>query len=245
LINACIEIGCGGLGAFVALGDGVVLGSAGVADDDCPGADTTLEVGDETSGAGAVVGSPALQATRTRAAGSTQSPFTQPVFPVGQFCLARACWSHGEPVISMGAAGESSVIRLIYIGEIPRREIEDPSWIYNDPNIRVGGDGTVRLVEDWLRSDEGIPMFTGEVADYLNRVGRRPATLATLTDPQTAAAWETIPTTVLIGRDDSVSEGDVRWARNTFSDVRFIDSDHFIIFRHPRSVADLVLESFV
>jgi hypothetical protein len=88
----------------------------------------------------------------------------------------------------MGAAGESSVIRLIYIGEIPRREIEDPSWIYNDPNIRVGGDGTVRLAEDWLRSHEGIPMFTGEVADYLNRVGRRPATLATLTDPQTSDA---------------------------------------------------------
>ena len=154
-------------------------------------------------------------------------------------------WSHGGPAISMGAAGESSVSRLIYIGEIPRRETEDSSWIYNDPKVRVGGDGTVRLVEDWLRSDEGIPMFTSEVADYLNRVGRRPATLATLTDPQTAAAWETIPTTVLIGRDDSVSEGDVGWARNNFSDVRFIDSDHFIIFRHPRSVADLVLESFV
>ena len=154
-------------------------------------------------------------------------------------------WSHGGPVISMAAAGESSVIRLIYIGEIPRREIEDPSWIYNDQNVRVGGDGTVRLVEDWSRSDEGNPMFTGEVADYLNRVGRRPATLATLTDAQTAAAWETIPTTVLIGRDDSVSEDDVRWAMNNFSDVRFIESDHFIIFRHPRSVADLVLESFV
>ena len=68
------------MGVFVALGDGVVLGRAGVAEDDCVGADTTLGLGDETSGAGAVVGSPALQATRTRAAGSTQSRFTQPVF---------------------------------------------------------------------------------------------------------------------------------------------------------------------
>ena len=41
-----------------------------------------LRLGDETSGAGGVIGSPALQATRTRAAGSTQSPFTQPVFLV-------------------------------------------------------------------------------------------------------------------------------------------------------------------
>ena len=153
-------------------------------------------------------------------------------------------WSHGGPVISVGAAGESSVVRLIYIGEIPRREIEDSSWIYDDPNVRVGGDGAVRLVEDWWRKDEATRLFTGVVADYLNRVGRRPASLATLTDPQTAAAWEAIPTTVLIGRDDSVSEDDVRWALNNLSDVRFIESDHFIIFRHPRSVADLVLESF-
>ncbi len=154
-------------------------------------------------------------------------------------------WSHGGPVISMGAAGESSVIRLIYIGEIPRREIEDSSWIYNDSDVRVGGDGTVRLVEDWWRKEEGAPLFTGEVADYVKRVERRPSSLATLTDPQTAAAWETIPTTVLIGRDDSVSESDVRWALKNLSDVRFIESDHFIIFRHPRSAADLVLESFV
>jgi pimeloyl-ACP methyl ester carboxylesterase len=109
----------------------------------------------------------------------------------------------------------------------------------------VGGDGTVRLVEDWWRKEEGAPLFTGEVADYVKRVERRPSSLATLTDPQTAAAWETIPTTVLIGRDDSVSESDVRWALKNLSDVRFIESDHFIIFRHPRSVADLVLESFV
>jgi pimeloyl-ACP methyl ester carboxylesterase len=110
-----------------------------------------------------------------------------------------AGWSHGGPVISMAAAGESSVIRLIYIGEIPRRQIEDPSWIYSDPNVRIGDDGTIRLVGNWWLEDQGAALFTGEVADYLQRVGRRPSSLATLTDPQTAAAWETIPTTVLIG----------------------------------------------
>jgi pimeloyl-ACP methyl ester carboxylesterase len=57
-----------------------------------------------------------------------------------------AGWSHSGPVISMAAAGESSVIRLIYIGEIPRRQIEDPSWIYSDPNVEIGDDGTIRLV---------------------------------------------------------------------------------------------------
>ena len=80
LINACTEIGCGGLGAFVALGEAEVLGRPGVAEGDCVGADAAIDVGDEACCGGAVVGWPALQATRTRAAGSTQSAFTQPVF---------------------------------------------------------------------------------------------------------------------------------------------------------------------
>jgi pimeloyl-ACP methyl ester carboxylesterase len=153
-------------------------------------------------------------------------------------------WSHGGPVISMGAAGESSVIRLIYVSEIPRQEIEDPSWIYEDPSVRVGDDGTLTKIGDWWHSDDGTAMFTGGVADYLQRVGRRTSSLATLTDPQTAAAWETIPTTVLIGRDDLPPEEEVQWVFEKFPDVRLIESDHFIIFRQPRLVADLVLESF-
>ena len=155
-----------------------------------------------------------------------------------------AGWSHGGPVISMAAARESSVIRLIYIAEIPRRQIEDPSWIYSDPNVEIGDDGTIRLVANWWREDQGAALFAGELADYFQRVGRRPSSLATLTDPQTAAAWETIPTTVLIGQDDSLSDDDLQWALNNFADIRFIQSDHFIIFRHPRAVADLVLEPF-
>jgi hypothetical protein len=73
LINACIETGCGGLDG---LGEGEVLGRAGVAEGDCVGADATVDAFDEASCGGAVVGSAALQATKTRAAGSTQSAFT-------------------------------------------------------------------------------------------------------------------------------------------------------------------------
>jgi hypothetical protein len=84
LINACTEIGCGG---FVALGDGVVLARAGVEAGECVCADATSEVGDEVSRAGALLGSAAPHATRTRAAGSTRSAFTQPVFPLARSLL--------------------------------------------------------------------------------------------------------------------------------------------------------------
>jgi hypothetical protein len=73
LINACIETGCGGLDG---LGEDEVLGRAGVAEGDCVGADATVDASDEVCCGGAVVGSAALQATKTRAAGSTHSAFT-------------------------------------------------------------------------------------------------------------------------------------------------------------------------
>jgi hypothetical protein len=80
LINACTEIGCGGLGVVVALGVGVVLGGA-VAEGACAEADAAADVADEACGLGAVAGPPALHAANTRAAGSTHSAFTEPVFP--------------------------------------------------------------------------------------------------------------------------------------------------------------------
>ena len=36
---------------------------------------------------------------------------------------------------------------------------------------------------------------------------------------------------------------DCKWAGEHLEDVRVIDTDHFIIFRHPEIVAQLVLEA--
>jgi hypothetical protein len=80
LINACTEIGCGGLGVVVALGVGVLLGGA-VAEGACADADAAADAADEACGPGAVAGPLALHAANTRATGSTHSAFTEPVFP--------------------------------------------------------------------------------------------------------------------------------------------------------------------
>jgi hypothetical protein len=49
---------------------------------------------------------------------------------------------------------------------------------------------------------------------------------------------------VLIGeRDNLLSEADRKWAAEHLNHVRVIDVDHFIIFRHPEVVAQLVLEA--
>lgn len=66
-------MGCG-LGVFVALGCGVVLGLAAVADG--VAAEAAGEVGDGASGPDVVAGSVEVQATSNRQAGNTRSAFT-------------------------------------------------------------------------------------------------------------------------------------------------------------------------
>jgi hypothetical protein len=39
-----------------------------------------------------------------------------------------------------------------------------------------------------------------------------------------------------------MSEANRKWAQEHLDDVRVIDTEHFIIFRHPEVVAQLILE---
>ncbi len=69
--------------------------------------------------------------------------------------------------------------------------------------------------------------------------------IAALLASQEGDAWRTIPTTVLLGRDDALNPTEHQeWARAQLDDVRIIDSDHFILFRQPDIVADLIEEAF-
>jgi pimeloyl-ACP methyl ester carboxylesterase len=164
---------------------------------------------------------------------------TGPVVVVG--------WSYGGKVISMAAEGESAVIRLIYVADIPARaddvETLDASWL-DDPHIVVGADGAFVLDNVWWFEAEAKRMFSGEVLEHLRRHSRRPASRATATDPQTAAAWVTIPTTVLIGRQDDLLAVEQRqWAAEHLNDVRNLETDHFILLRQPETIAEVVLEA--
>jgi pimeloyl-ACP methyl ester carboxylesterase len=61
---------------------------------------------------------------------------------------------------------------------------------------------------------------------------------------QTAAAWQTTPSTVLIGRDDQLlPQSEKQWAVDNLQDVRLLDNDHFIIFRTPEIISQTVLEA--
>jgi len=155
-------------------------------------------------------------------------------------------WSYGGNVISMAAAEETSVKHLIYVADIPRRvdryEGQDLAWAEQDPHVIVNRE-TFVLDNDWWMNEEAGTTFSREVADHLRRHPRRPAARAA-TRPQTSAAWQTTKTTVLIGREDQLLlAAQLDWARDNLEDVRLMDTDHFILFRHPDVISHAVLEA--
>jgi hypothetical protein len=64
------------------------------------------------------------------------------------------------------------------------------------------------------------------------------------TKPQTEAAGTTVPTTVLLGRDDDLmSDADRQPATAAVDDLKKLDTDHFILFRSPEVVSTSVMEA--
>jgi len=156
-------------------------------------------------------------------------------------------WSYGGKIISMAAEGEAAVARLVYVADIPEDVDDvatlDTSWVDEGDLIVVGpGPGFVLDDERWLEAEAW--RFSGEVLAHLRRHPRRRVSRAAAADPQTAAAWRTIPTTVLLGRHDDLLPADRRsWAAEHLEDVRDLDADHFVPFAQPEVVADVVVEA--
>jgi pimeloyl-ACP methyl ester carboxylesterase len=155
-------------------------------------------------------------------------------------------WSYGCDVIHEAAAGEPSVTHLVYIAGIPNPDpgVFSPagSEPEEDPHILVFDDGTFVLDNEWWLNEEAGTTMPSHVLAHLREHLRRPASSATWSDPSTAAAWDSIPVTFIIGRfDDLVPSDRVTWAERHF-EVRILDCDHFIIFREPGFVADVVIE---
>jgi pimeloyl-ACP methyl ester carboxylesterase len=161
--------------------------------------------------------------------------------------VAVVGWSYGGTVIGVAAAGETNVTRLIYVASYPeliRDHGEDVSELEEHPHIIVGQDGMYVLDNDWWLTEEKGTTFSPQVREHLRRHPRRPASLRTMTDPLPAAAWQTIPTTVVLGRHDELVSADERaWVTENVKDVRWLDTDHFILFRQPEAITEVVVEA--
>lgn len=159
-------------------------------------------------------------------------------------------WSYGGKVITRTAAGEPPIAHLVYVSSIPESGLPDGvaaaivAFFEQDPHVDVRADGTFVLDNDWWLDEEAGATFPDDVREVLRQHPRRPSTLKTLQSPSTSPAWETIPSTVLLGRHDTMISAEAQDAALALeADVRILDTDHFIIFRQPEVVASAVLEA--
>ncbi|MCX2750089.1 alpha/beta hydrolase [Arthrobacter sp. MI7-26] len=155
-------------------------------------------------------------------------------------CVAG--WSYGADVIGVAAEGEANVARLVYVSSVPQKIHPDPrdGGIFDGSPIMVWDDQDRFVLNDaWKEGRD----FRPEVWEHYATNPLRAVTRRTLSDPIPAAAWEHIPTTILLGnRDDLNGEQQRVWAREAVADVRDVDSDHFVPHNIPEIVADVLLE---
>jgi pimeloyl-ACP methyl ester carboxylesterase len=153
-----------------------------------------------------------------------------------------AGWSYGCDVAGVAADGEN-VARFVFVSSVPlpvQPVVREDTLFDEDPIMVWDEDGRFVPRAGWWR--EGME-FSSEAISYLEANARRPVTRRTLSDPILAAAWERVPTTVLLGERDEFN-GALRltMARERVDDVRVVDCDHFIPFNLPAFVASVILE---
>lgn len=159
-------------------------------------------------------------------------------------------WSYGAEVVSVAADGLSDVTRLVYVADTPRPASDRPrddGWVEADPLVLVSGPWFVLDESAWPDPETVRPPFPDHVLAHLREHPRRPAARGAASGPQTAEAWRSLPTTVLMGvHDQLVTDEDRRTLAEQVegvADVRWVDTDHFIPWREPRVVADVVLDA--
>jgi pimeloyl-ACP methyl ester carboxylesterase len=195
-------------------------------------------------GAGVRVGVPDLPSHRFASSGLTDDAAeVREVVHSSMPPVVLVGWSYGGRVISLAAAGEPSVTHLVYVAAVPTARPDDLGWVEQDPHVFSRPDGTFVLDDDWWLNEEVGTTFPADVLEQLRQHPRRPVGRG-IAQPQSAAAWQAIPTTVIVGEADELISSDERqWAMDNLTDLRVIDSDHFIPFRQPEAIGDIVVDA--
>ena len=157
-------------------------------------------------------------------------------------------WSYGGWLLSDLELRGVDVARLVYVAAIPQplpgAEDSPPSAEPDLTHVTFADDGTFCLDNEWWVTEGEVTSCSAVVLDHLRAHPRRPQTLESVLAGQSRTAWKDVATTVLLGRNDSLCPEPTRdWASNHLDDVRLIDSDHFIPFRAPDIIAEVVVSA--
>jgi pimeloyl-ACP methyl ester carboxylesterase len=160
--------------------------------------------------------------------------------------------SYGGAVITNAAAGNVNVRALVYVDAfIPDvgESIQNlggagsqiPASIEFKGYPPFGAtDVDVYLKQDTFRSTFAADLSVRRAAELW--ASQRPLGLAALTEPTTAAAWKTIPSWALIGKQDNAITPDQQrfMTKRAGSTTVEINSSHVSLISHSRAVVDLI-----
>lgn len=164
--------------------------------------------------------------------------------------------SYGGAVISSAAAGNPRVKSLVYISALmpdvgesgmslaARFPSELGTATTSVPYREAGRSGT----DLYLVRDKVHPVFAACLpASEANLLGvtQRPAATTAFSETAKVAAWRTIPSWALVGRQDKTINPDQErfQAKRAGSHTVEIDSCHVSLIAHPDAVADLILQA--
>lgn len=165
--------------------------------------------------------------------------------------------SYGGAVISSAAAGHSQVKALVYIDALMPDVGESgaslsarfPSALSTATRSVPYREGDGRSGTDlYLKRDKVYPVFAAclpqSQADLLG-VTQRPAATTAFSETAKVAAWKTIPSWAMVGRQDmAINPEQERFqARRAHSHTVEINSCHVSLIAHPDAVTDLILRA--
>ncbi|MFG2477769.1 alpha/beta fold hydrolase [Streptomyces fagopyri] len=171
--------------------------------------------------------------------------------------IVLAGHSYGGAVISTAAEGNSQVKSLVYISALMPDVGESgmslgarfPSALgtATESVPYLAGDG-VSGTDLYLKRDKVRPVFAAclpESQANLLGVTQRPAATTAFSETAKVAAWKTIPSWALVGRQDmTINPEQERFeARRAHSHTVEINSCHVSLIAHPDAVADLILQA--
>ncbi|MEW9519644.1 alpha/beta fold hydrolase [Streptomyces tubercidicus] len=170
--------------------------------------------------------------------------------------IVLAGHSYGGAVISTAAAGNSRVKSLVYVSaQMPDVGESGMSLSARFPSelgtatrtvpYRAGG---VSGTDIYVKRDKVYPVFAAclpERQANLLGVTQRPAATTAFSEKARVAAWKTIPSWALVGRQDKTIDPDQERfeAKRAHSHTVEINSCHVSLIADPEAVSDLVLQA--
>jgi pimeloyl-ACP methyl ester carboxylesterase len=160
--------------------------------------------------------------------------------------------SYGGAVITNAAAGNPNVKALVYIdafipdvGEGTLSLAGADSMIPTSIEFKAFPPFGANDVDIYIKKDKFRATFAADVPAKTAAVAwatQRPAAAASVAEPTTAAAWKTIPSWALIGRQDrAITPTALRFmAKRAGATTVEINASHVSMISHPDAVTDLV-----